>query len=400
MVPPMRIASLWAGLWVLSLLVGCLSQDPEDAPCGDGPHDDGTPVGRDAGQVMASSDGGRPPQGARDGGGVVRVDAGRPEQGMDAGPGGGGDPIAPVDMQQEMMIDGLQMFVYVPEGMRTNEPRPLIVALHGCFETAAIHSANTGWNELADRYKFFVVYPIEPTHLNKCLDWWTATSQDGGGDAGAIEQMVDRMEANYPVAPDQIYAAGFSSGAAMAAILLANNPTRYAGAIAVAGTPYRGWTASPFDSEGTQSLDHIQNPVDRSPQQWASLMPQGANLPPLLAFVGTDDGVIDPSHTRELVEQWTGAMGVDQEPDNGGSLLKPSNDRHRYSEYHDASGNVVAALVEIVGGKHQLPVDPDGTGDDAGGDLVPAPGIFGTFTYAADEDLYFAYYSLKFFGLI
>ena len=51
----------------------------------------------------------------------------------------------------------LRMFAYAPKDL----PRasPLVVALHGCTQTAAEYDQGSGWSSLADRLGFAVVYP-------------------------------------------------------------------------------------------------------------------------------------------------------------------------------------------------------------------------------------------------
>ena len=48
----------------------------------------------------------------------------------------------------------LKMWTHVPASMPANAP--LIVALHGCTQTAAGYEA-TGWSALANQLKFYVV---------------------------------------------------------------------------------------------------------------------------------------------------------------------------------------------------------------------------------------------------
>ena len=53
------------------------------------------------------------------------------------------------------------MWKYVPAGMPQNAP--LVLALHACTQQAADY-VKAGWNTLADKYKFYVVYPEQTTH--------------------------------------------------------------------------------------------------------------------------------------------------------------------------------------------------------------------------------------------
>ena len=63
---------------------------------------------------------------------------------------------------------------YVPAGLRAN--RPVVVFLHGCNETATEAMAATGFNALADKEKFAVVYPEQVRAANS-----SAPVADGNG---------------------------------------------------------------------------------------------------------------------------------------------------------------------------------------------------------------------------
>ena len=65
----------------------------------------------------------------------------------------------------------LQMYRYVPAAVPANAP--VVVVLHGCTQSAA-DFVNAGWNPLADKYKFYVVYAQQPSANNPstCFDWF------------------------------------------------------------------------------------------------------------------------------------------------------------------------------------------------------------------------------------
>ena len=83
------------------------------------------------------------------------------------------------------------MFNYVPSGMPAKAP--LVLALHGCTETAADYES-AGWNALADTYKFYVVYPQQQSanNIESCFNWFGNTSGStaditrGQGEAASI----------------------------------------------------------------------------------------------------------------------------------------------------------------------------------------------------------------------
>ncbi len=305
-----------------------------------------------------------------------------------------GETYEPIDWQLVGgSFAGLNMYVHVPPGMGVDHEYPLLVVLHGCWEDAEVRSTNTEWNKLADTYKFYVVHAENAFQIQQCFDWYSATSQSGGGEAAGIIAMIDTMKDSYGIDPDRVFLDGFSAGGGLAVILLADYPELFAGAAINAGMPFRGYTGTDVGTLGYIFSEH-----DRTPAEWAALMPNNpGTYPPIIAFYGTADTTVHYTYTRELVEQWTEVQGVDQEPDNGGSLLKPGNTGHTYDEYRDTDGNVVIATVALAGMSHGYAVDPNGEGEDAGGTTSAA--LMGKPSYAKDVGLYAAYYSARFFGI-
>jgi len=60
-------------------------------------------------------------------------------------------------------------------------PAGVVVAMHGCNQTAAAYQA-AGWNALADQHGFFVIYPQDGADLFGCFAWFdeAEVSRDGG----------------------------------------------------------------------------------------------------------------------------------------------------------------------------------------------------------------------------
>ena len=111
---------------------------------------------------------------------------------------------------------GLRMWKYVPSGMPQNAP--LVLALHACSQQAADY-VKAGWNELADKYKFYVVYPEQTTTNNAltCFNWAgnntnpitgdndPANLTRGMGENESMKQMVDQMKADYSIDGKRVF---------------------------------------------------------------------------------------------------------------------------------------------------------------------------------------------------
>jgi polyhydroxybutyrate depolymerase len=104
--------------------------------------------------------------------------------------------------------------LYVPAGLPA--VAPLVVMLHGGFGSAEQAERAYGWNQLADREKFVVVYPDGVGRA------WNAgggccgrPAREGLDDVGFIGAVVDEVAANVPVDRARIYATGISNGGMM-----------------------------------------------------------------------------------------------------------------------------------------------------------------------------------------
>ena len=132
----------------------------------------------------------------------------------------------------------LRMLVHVPE--RLPRMAPLVVALHGCSQTADEYDYGTGWSSLANRLGFAVVYPEQqPTNNPKnCFSWFLPGDiARGHGEALSIQQMVEHAIATFGVDRRRVFVTGLSAGGAMAAVMLATYPEVFAGGAIMPDSP-------------------------------------------------------------------------------------------------------------------------------------------------------------------
>ena len=133
----------------------------------------------------------------------------------------------------------LAMHAYAPQGVGTSPA--LVVALHGCTQSADSYDQGTGWSDLADRFGFVVVFPEQQPANNpkNCFSWFLPgdTARDSG-EALSIRQMVAKATEEFGVDRSRIFVTGLSAGGAMTSAMLATYPEVFAGGAIIAGLPY------------------------------------------------------------------------------------------------------------------------------------------------------------------
>ena len=261
----------------------------------------------------------------------------------------------------------LLMHEYVPASLPAG--RPLVLVLHGCSQTAASMEA-AGWNKLADKHGFAVVYPEQNTANNpvRCFNWAgeygdPANLVRGQGENASIISMIDHAITKHGSDPKRVYIVGFSAGGAFAAVMLATYPERFAGGAIMSGLPYRCATTV----SGAYSC---QSPgVTKTAQQWGDLV-RGAHAytgtrPRVQIWHGSSDSIVVPANQTELVKQWTNVFGTDDTADETETIGSATR-----TVYKNGS-TVVVESYRVTGMGHATAI-----GDDATGTCVSTTGAY------------------------
>ncbi|MFA0961240.1 PHB depolymerase family esterase [Roseivirga sp. BDSF3-8] len=281
----------------------------------------------------------------------------------------------------------LSMYLYVPANMPANAP--VVVAMHGCSQTASSYANNTGWNELADRFKFYVIYPQQSSYNNgaRCFNWFNYYDYTRGyGENRSIRSMVDYVKSNYSVNAGRVFATGFSAGGGMTTTMLATYPEVFSAGAVLAGVPYHA-------AANAYASGYAMNPgYNLSPGGWGDLVRGASNYsgpwPEVAVFHGTSDYTVNDNNLREIMEQWTNVHGTDRYADATDYSFAGNSSVTR-RDYRNSRGSSVVVTYSIAGMGHDVSVDP-GTGSKQGGT---------TGTFAADVNFFSSYYAAEFFGL-
>lgn len=283
----------------------------------------------------------------------------------------------------------LAMYRYVPANMPANAP--LVVVMHGCTQDATTYFNETGWQKLADTYKFYLVFPQQGSGNNssKCFNWFESGDiTKGQGEALSIKQMTDNMKSNYSIDNNRVFATGLSAGGAMTTVMCATYPEIFKGGAVMAGLPYKAGI-------GTTAAFQAMSPgVDKTPQQWGDLVrPQNSSFsgtwPRMAVFHGSSDFTVRPMNMTEIAEQWANVNGIDATVDVTNSNFDGVTGITR-RVYNNASNQAIVTTFEINGMGHAITVDP-GTGVKQGG---------ATGGYSVDKDFWSSYWAAEFWGIL
>lgn len=200
------------------------------------------------------------------------------------------------------LLPQLGFRLYVPSWAHPREPLPLVVMLHGCRQTPEELAAGTRMNALAEREGFLVAYPQQPLRrqLQRCWQWFDLASEQGGREVQAIAALIDALALEPGVCSDQVYLAGMSAGAAMAAVVALRHPDKIAAVglhsgvvVGAADTARAGLTAMRAGS--------VTDPAVLLDA--AGIVPGGPAMPAIVMH-GLADDAVAPLNGRLLARQF------------------------------------------------------------------------------------------------
>jgi len=248
----------------------------------------------------------------------------------------------------------LRMFAYAPEHLPSNAP--LVIALHGCTQTADEYDHGTGWSSLADNLGFAVVYPQQQPVNNpkNCFSWFLQGDiVRGHGEALSIREMVEHAIATLAIDRRKVFVTGLSAGGAMASVMLATYPEVFAGGAIIAGLPYgcASNVQQAFEAMFTNQRCAAQVLGDRVR---AASRHRGP-WPKISVWHGTGDLIVKPSNGEDIIRQWANAHGLSDSPS-----YQELIGSHTLRIWSDANGKALIEAFSISNMGHGVPLATTG----------------------------------------
>src|SRR5690349_1607082 len=235
-------------------------------------------------------------------------------------------------------------------------PRPLVVMLHGGTQTAADFAAATRMSELAEQHGVLVAYPEQVTSANamRYWNWFEPDGQRRGvGEPAILAGIVDEIARDHEVDRRRVYVAGFSAGAAMAAVLGAAYPDVFAAVGVHSGLPHgcAHDVASAFAAmRGAARVRPLDRPV------------------PVIAFHGDADPTVAVDNAARVVEQFSGGPVrgdtlVERGPGRPATRVVVRRDGAAVGELWTVHGSGHAWSGGVAGGSYTDPAGPDASAE-------------------------------------
>ncbi len=274
----------------------------------------------------------------------------------------------------------LEMFLFAPSNPKVEAE--LVLVLHGCGQNASSFAEQTGWNVLAERYGFYVIFAQQKAINNptRCFNWFLSSDNERDrGEAKSLIEMVNYVHDNFSTDATKNFVCGLSAGGAMTPVMLATYPDVFKAGGTWAGVPYLYAPTGNNDIPPMEWGDKVSN----------AFPAYSGNYPTLFICQGTDDSVTEPINAARLIAQWTNIHQADQIPDHT-DLNFMGNTAIEENTYVNSSTDTIIKSYTISGMGHGIAVDP-GNGTFQGGQTA-----LGSF----DVDFYSTYWMARFFGIL
>jgi len=281
----------------------------------------------------------------------------------------------------------LKMLTYRPKNIKSQ--LPLIVALHGCGQTAKEFAIQSGWNTLANSKEFIVIYPEQKVenNINSCFNWFSqADFSKNDGESHSIKEMIQYSVNNFNVDTTKIFVVGLSAGGAMANIIMANYPNLINSGAILSGIPFKA-------ANNLQSgFAAMQGKIEKNPEAWVSIIKENnpkynGTYPKIVIFQGKDDPFVHSKNADIIELQWKGIHKLNNES----KVIRRFNGNNDITKIiYNQKNNPIIVKYEINNLGHAMSIDP-GLEEHQGG-------IIGKF--AIDKDFHSTYWIANFFKLV
>lgn len=261
--------------------------------------------------------------------------------------------------------------LHLPRGYRNDVAVPLLMVLHGCRQDSTDIRHISGFDAIANREGFAVVYPFVTGYsgmrIRNCWGWWLdGEIKPGAGEVEDLWQIIEQVGDEIRVDDRRIHITGLSSGGGMAVAALVAHAGKFASGAAVAGIAY---------SETPQAVTYgaptgvEYKPTDQVVNTMRSVLGENGRPSPILVVHSHDDAVVDIQAARNLRDTWCLCFGIDSTQPGSQSSGTTNGAAWMHTRYRETRRRSAIETFFIEGpghgwyggnpGKFSFPAAPD-----------------------------------------
>jgi len=237
-----------------------------------------------------------------------------------------------------------QYLRYVPSTYKAGQEVPLIVALHGCSQTASQFATSTKLNKMAEKYNFIVIYPQQSTmrQVLMCWSFFSSTSRNST-EPKMIVNMVNQVKSQYSIDNDQVFVCGFSAGGAMASTLALCYPDVFAAASVTSGLMHNSCNMMTYATAMLYGSSNSPTSTGRSAYSSAG---SKAHVIPIITFHGLTDTTVNVVNSYQIMTQFATFNDLADDGKLNSSIRGDSDKQtttptYIHYEHYDANGDVI-----------------------------------------------------------
>lgn len=237
-----------------------------------------------------------------------------------------------------------QYLRYVPSTYKAGTEVPLVVALHGCSQTASQFATSTKLNKMAEKYNFIVIYPQQAVtrQVIMCWSFFSSTSRNST-EPKMIVNMVNQVKSQYSIDDSKVFVCGFSAGGAMASTLALCYPDVFAAASITSGLMHNSCNMMTYATAMLYGSSNSPTTTGRSAYSSAGTK---AHVIPVITFHGLTDTTVNVVNSYQIMTQFgtfndLADDGVLNSSIRGDSDKQTTTPTYIHYEHYDANGDVI-----------------------------------------------------------
>lgn len=237
-----------------------------------------------------------------------------------------------------------QYLRYVPSTYKAGEEVPLVVALHGCSQTASQFATSTKLNKMAEKYNFIVIYPQQAVTRQVIMCWsFFSSNSRNSTEPKMIVNMVNQVKSQYSIDDSKVFVCGFSAGGAMASTLALCYPDVFAAASVTSGLMFNSCNMMTYATAMLYGSSNSPTTTGRSAYSSAG---SKAHVIPIITFHGLSDTTVNVVNSYQIMTQF-GTFNDLADDGQLNSSIRGDSDKQTttptyiHYEHFDANGDIV-----------------------------------------------------------